>query len=101
MFGCSVIFDSSHCINCHQSVKLTRCFESDSCRDCSDLYFCHNCEGCQECLFCFNVKSKRYAIANVEMKKEDYLRVKKMVLEEIGKKLENEHRLERSIFNLG
>ncbi len=101
VFGCSVIFDSSHCINCHQSVKLTRCFESDSCRDCSDLYFCHNCEGCQECLFCFNVKSKRYAIANVEMKKEDYLRVKKMVLEEIGKKLENEHRLERSIFNLG
>ena len=101
VFGCSVVFDSSYCINCHQSVKLTRCFEADSCRDCSDLYFCHNCEGCQECLFCFNVKSKRYAIGNVEYPKEGYLRVKKMVLGEIGRRLQKDKRLDLSIFNVG
>jgi hypothetical protein len=52
-------------------------------------------------MFCFNVKSKRYAIGNVELGRDKYLEVKQKVLEEIVKKLEKNKSLEISIFNLG
>lgn len=52
-------------------------------------------------MFCFNVKAKRYAIGNVEYPKEEYLRVKKLVLDEIAAKLEKGKKLEWSIFNVG
>ena len=100
-FGCNQLFDSSFCINCYYSVKLTRCFECDSCRGCSDCYFCHNCENLTDCMFCFNAKSKRYAIGNVEVGRENYLKVKKMLLEEIDRKLEKDHDLKIDIYNVG
>ncbi len=62
VFGCGVLFDSSFCMHCYQSVKLTRCFEVDSSRDCADLYFSHNCENVHDSMFCFNVKNMKYAI---------------------------------------
>ncbi len=52
-------------------------------------------------MLCFNVKSKRYAIANVEIGREEYLRIKKLLLYDITKRLEKEKRLETSIYNLG
>ncbi|MFH0817557.1 MAG: hypothetical protein V1909_02885 [Candidatus Micrarchaeota archaeon] len=101
VYGCHIIYDSQACVNCYFSENLSRCFEMDSCKSCSDSYFCHNSENLQECMFCFNVKGKRYAIGNVELKKEDYLRIKKLVLDEIGEKLEREKRLGADIFNIG
>ncbi len=101
LFGCSVVFDSSFCARCSQSVKLTRCFEVDASRDCSDCYFCHNIEGCHECLFCFNAKSKRFAIGNAEYPKEEYLKIKKLILAEIAEKLEKNKTLDYGIYNIG
>ncbi|MFH1785296.1 MAG: hypothetical protein ABH842_02620 [Candidatus Micrarchaeota archaeon] len=99
-FGFDTIFDSNFCINCYHSQKLSRCFEMDNCRDCSDSLFCHNCESLSNCLFCFNLKNKRYAIGNVEVGKERYLKIKKMVLDEINQKLENNKSLKWSVFTL-
>jgi len=73
----------------------------DNCRDSSDCLFCHNVENCGNCLFCFNVKAKHYAIGNVEVGKEKYEEIKKMVLEEISKKLEKEKNLDLDIYSLG
>ena len=100
IFGGSTLFDCRFCLHCRNSVGLTRCLEVDSSRSSSDCLFCHNVEDCAECLFCFNVKGKRYAIGNIEMKKEDYLRVKKMVLGELVGILEREKRLDFDIFHL-
>lgn len=100
-FGCNQLFDSSFCINCYYSTKLTRCAECDSCRNCSDCYYCHNVENCSDCMFCFNVKSKHYAIGNVEVGKEKYLEIKKMLLAEIGKRLEKSHDCSIDIYNVG
>ncbi|MDD5337635.1 MAG: hypothetical protein PHS02_04080 [Candidatus ainarchaeum sp.] len=100
MFGCDTIFDSAFCINCYHSVKLTRCFEMDSCRDCSDSCFCHNSEGLSNCMFCFNSKGLRYAIGNVEVGKEEYARMRKVLLDAIGKRLEKDKDLKLSIYNL-
>jgi hypothetical protein len=100
VFGCSILFDSASCINCHHSVKLTRCFEVDSSRNCSDCYFCHNCENVQESMFCFNAKNLRYAIGNVVVGQEKYAEIKKRLLAEIGNKLEKDGKLERDIFSI-
>ncbi len=100
VFGSSVLFDSSSCINCSQSVKLTRCFEVDSSRDCSDCYFCHNCENVHESMFCFNTKNKRYAIGNVELGKEKYIEIKNRVLQEIIHSLEKYGTLNTSVRSL-
>jgi hypothetical protein len=100
-FGCDIAFSSSFCLKCYNSVNIKRCFEVSNGENCSDCYFCHNVEGCQECMFCFNTKSKRYAIGNVEYPKEEYLKVKKMVLKEIGERLEKNKKLDLSIYNIG
>lgn len=101
IFGSSTLFSCNFCIQCHHSIKLARCFECDSCEDCSDCYYCHNLENSTECMFCFNAKSLRYAIANKEYPKEEYLKIKKLILDELNSKLENSKKLELSIFNLG
>lgn len=101
LFGCDTVFYSKFCLKCHHSTYLVRCLEVSESFSCSDCLFCHNIENCQECMFCFNVKAKRYAIGNVEYKKEDYLRIKKLVLAEIGAKLEKDKKLDLSIYNMG
>ncbi len=52
-------------------------------------------------MFCFNAKNLSYAIGNVQLQKEQYLRLKKIVLEEIAGKLEKEKQLDLSIYNVG
>lgn len=100
-FGFDSIFFSNFSMNCYHSVKLTRCFEMDNCRDCSDSMFCHNCEALSNCMFCFNTKSKRYAIGNVEVGREEYMRFRKIVIDELLAKIEKNKNLEISIYNLG
>jgi hypothetical protein len=98
VFGCDTVFDSSFCVNCYRSVKLTRCLEMDSCNGCSDSLFCHNCENLQNCMFCFNTKNKSYAIGNVEVGREAYLQVKKVVVEQLASQLEKNNKLSFDIF---
>lgn len=100
LFGTNWAIHSQFSIKCYNSVNLTRCFELSDCRSCTDSYFCHNSENLNDCMFCFNTKSKRYAIANVEVGKERYMEIKKLVLKEIAAKLEKNKILEWSIFNL-
>jgi len=100
VFGSVLLFSSDFCINCYYSTNLTRCFELDNCDHCSDSYFCHNCENLKDCMFCFNTKSKRYAIGNVEVGKEEYERIKKLILGDILNQLGQKKKLSKSIYNL-
>ncbi|MFA5105767.1 MAG: hypothetical protein WC506_02285 [Candidatus Micrarchaeia archaeon] len=101
VFGCGVLFDSSFCMHCYQSVKLTRCFEVDASRDCSDCYFCHNCENVHDSMFCFNAKNLKYAIGNVELGREKYPEVKAKILAQIGASLLKEKDFAPSIYAAG
>ena len=101
IFGSCIAHESSFCIRCHHSKKITRCFEVESSRDCSDCYYCHNVENCHDCMFCFNMKNKSYAIGNVEVGKEEYAKVKKMLLAEIGARLEKDKKLKWDIYSIG
>jgi len=100
-FGFDSLLDCSFCIKCYGSAKLQRCFECDSCNSSSDCYFCHNVENCHDCMFCFNVKNLKNAIGNVEYPREEYLKIKKTVLEEIARKLAKDKKLGMSIYSIG
>ena len=99
-FGCDTVFDSTFCVNCYQSVNLKRCLEMDSCSSCSDCYFCHNCENLQNCMFCFNTKNKSYAIGNVEVGREEYMKAKAMVTAQLAGQLEKSGKTDYDIFSL-
>ena len=70
---------------------------SNSCTDC---YFCHNCENVHESMFCFNAKNLCHAIGNRELPKEEYLRIKKLMLAEMAGKLLKNKSLEHGIYNI-
>lgn len=101
IFGSSFLFSCQFCIKCFHSENLTRCFELSNSNSCTDCYFCHNCENCHESMFCFNAKNLRYAIGNREVGKEEYLRIKKLILEEMAGKLEKNKTLEYGIYDIG
>ncbi|MFH1261477.1 MAG: hypothetical protein ABII39_06040 [Candidatus Micrarchaeota archaeon] len=100
VFGSVLAFSCSFCINCYHSSNLKRCFELDNCDNCSDSYFCHNCENLSNCMFCFNTKAKQYAIGNVEVGKERYLEIKKILLNDICKQLQEKKMLDVDIYQL-
>ncbi|MFA6530233.1 MAG: hypothetical protein WCT31_00750 [Candidatus Micrarchaeia archaeon] len=100
LFGTYSLRKSAFCIRCYLSENLARCFEVDSSRSCSDCYFCHNCENVREGMFCFNVKNLNYAIGNVELPKEEYMAIKRKVLDSIANSLENEGDYRLDVFNL-
>jgi len=100
LIGTSLVFGSSFCIKCYNSVKLTRCFELDSCRECTGAYFCHNCENVHDSMFCFNAKNLKYAIGNAEVGKEAFEKAKKLLLAEINSSLEKTGDYKRSIYEI-
>ncbi|MFA5105464.1 MAG: hypothetical protein WC506_00730 [Candidatus Micrarchaeia archaeon] len=100
-FGSSLVFSSKFCMKCYNSTGLNRCFEVSDSANCTDSYFCHNCENLQNCMFCFNTKAKRYAIGNVEVGRDAFLKIKERLLGEIGAKLEKNKALEQNIYNIG
>lgn len=94
------MLESNFCVNCYNSTSLSRCFEVDSSYSCSDTYFSHNCENVSDSMFCFNAKGLRYAIGNVEVGRENYMRVKKILLDYLSAHLDAGSRLDFDIFSL-
>lgn len=102
LFGCAnVAAGSAFCIKCYSSTKLIRCFEVNDSNNCADCYFCHNCEDLRDCMFCFNTKGKRYAIGNVELGREEYLKVKKRIQAQIATELERTKSCKYDIYSIG
>jgi hypothetical protein len=88
IFGSGMLMvDCSFCIRCHNCVKVTCSMDLDSCANCARCYFCHNCENVHDSMFCFNAKNLTYAIGNVEVGREQYMKAKKVLLDGIGGQL--------------
>jgi hypothetical protein len=51
-------------------------------------------------MFCFNVKNLKYAVGNVEVGREQFLRLKKLLTDEIASSLEKKHDYGRSVYGL-
>jgi hypothetical protein len=100
MFGIDATRNSSFCIHCYNSYRLSRCFEADTSQDCTGCYFIHNCENVHDSMFCFNVKNLRYAIGNAEVGKEAFEKAKKLLLAEITGSLEKTRDCKQSIYGI-
>ncbi|MFH1448365.1 MAG: hypothetical protein ABIG39_05870, partial [Candidatus Micrarchaeota archaeon] len=101
VFGSCFVHESSFCLKCFYSKKLTRCFEVDSSRNCTDCYFCHNCENVRGGILCFNAKNLSHAICNVEVGREEFERVKKLLLDWVNLDIRKNRRLSIGIFDVG
>ncbi len=73
--------DSSDCLRmwrselCYESVGLgrsNRTLFSDTCDDCSEVWFSRNCYGCINCVGCVNMRGASYCIFNQKYSKEEY-----------------------------
>ncbi|MEK6979276.1 MAG: hypothetical protein AABW86_03570 [Candidatus Micrarchaeota archaeon] len=95
------ILNSQFCINCYDVADVMGCFEVDSSNHVRNSYFCHNSENLDNCMFCFNAKSLRYAIGNTEVGREEYLRIRKILLDYVNKELDEGKGLELGIFSIG
>ena len=94
------ILKCQFCINCYDSTSIKGCFEVDQSYSTRDSYLCHNVENCENCILCFNVKSMRYAVGNTEVGKEEFMRIKKMLLERINSELDRGRNVPFSVFSL-
>ncbi len=101
MFGCHGISHSKFGIHIYNSTNVTRCFEVDGCSNSSDLYFCHNCEGMSNGILCFNAKNLRWAVGNVEVGPEKFMKIKKMLMDYVLRELKEKKSLGMDIFNVG
>lgn len=100
VFGCRRSVHSKFSIRLHGCTNMTACLEMEGCNNCANSMFCHNSENLDHCMFCFNTKSKRYAIANVEVGREKYMEVRKVVLDELLRRLEEKKGLGLDIYNI-
>ena len=51
--------------------------------------FINNCVDLFECMFCTQIRSKKYCIANMQFEKDEYMKVKEMVVKWIVDELKN------------
>ena len=81
--------------------SLARCFECDSCENCSDAYFLHNCENARDSMFCFNAKNLSHAVGNAELPPGQYKGIKTALVLQMADELEKKHDLRWDIFTIG
>ena len=100
-FGISKCFNCNFSIDVHDSRDIIRSFEVDFSKNCADVMFCHNCDNVRESMFCFNEKNLRYAIANTVVGREEYTKVKAILVDYMLEQLERTHKLDLDIYNVG
>jgi hypothetical protein len=100
VFGCAFAYDSGFSIKCYNSFKIRNCFEVDSARSSTGCYYCHNVENCHDAIFCSNVKNLRYAVCNKEVGKEEFARVKGMLLARVVSELEEKGECGMDVYSI-
>lgn len=54
---------------------------------CANSYFCHSSVDLRDCMFCFHLTSKQYCIANMQFTKDEYMKLKDVILREYFEQL--------------
>ncbi|HSX31137.1 MAG TPA: hypothetical protein VLE99_04430 [Candidatus Saccharimonadales bacterium] len=84
---------NEYVVACQRSGGLTYCIRTEDSGECSNSFsvvwsnnivnslFIQDSSNLYECMFCSKLKDKKYCIANMQFEKEEYFRLKKMVLE--------------------
>ncbi len=75
--NCIRVDDSGNCSNSYNVICSAKITNSFFIQDCNSLY---------ECMFCSHISNRRYCIANMQFEKEEYLKIKKILIDWITKK---------------
>lgn len=87
IFDCNYMLasrDNSSCtlgIRVKESIFCSSSFEVSWSNKISKSMFIHDGFDLYECLFCSHLRSKKYCIANMQFGKEEYFKIKKMVID--------------------
>lgn len=69
--NCIRVDDSGTCSNSYNVICSAKITNSIFIQDCNNLY---------ECMFCSHIASKRYCIANMQFEKNEYLKIKEVII---------------------
>ncbi len=83
IFGTNWSGQSKFCIHTFENFCISRCFETLTAHLSQGCYFCAKVESCMDCMFSFNNKNKHYMIGNLELPKDDYLKKKAHLSEQL------------------
>lgn len=96
IMGSRKLFDCSYMVGCRdnsacsigvgvkESIYCSKCWKVSWSNKVSHSAFVHDCYDVSECLFCSHLRSKKYCVANIQMEKAEYLKIKEMVREKIS-----------------
>ena len=91
IFDCNYMLasrDNSSCtlgIRMKENIFCSSGFEVSWSNKVSRSMYIHDCIDLFECLFCSHIRSKKYCVANMQFEKEEYLELKKLVIDWILK----------------
>ncbi|GEM_PF-545285 len=94
------ILRSEFCLRCSDVSNSKKCFEVASSHSTRDSYFCFNVESCSDCILCFNEKGLSYAVGNTKVGKEQYSRIKGMLLDYLNKELDKNSGVPIGVYRL-
>lgn len=93
IFDCNYMLasrDNSSCIlgiRVKESIYCSSGFEVSWSHKVSRSMYIHNCFDLQECLFCSHLRTRKYCIANMQFEKEEYEKIKTIVVDWLMKRL--------------
>lgn len=93
LFGCSAAGYTAFGINTCEYADAPRCFESALAFHSSDIYYSYYCRNCQDVFFSFNMRSKRNAIGNLELSRDEYLEIKSSLLFQMADEMKSKKSL--------
>jgi hypothetical protein len=69
-------------VNC--GINVARLYFCNQCwMGATDLYYCNSCPGARDCFGCVGLKKGEYAILNKKYSKEEYLRLREKIIEQM------------------
>jgi len=72
---------SSFCIRLEDSIESSNSFGISCCSKIVRSFMMHSCYDMQDSMFCTGLTGRRYCIANMQFEKDEYLKIKEMVLQ--------------------
>ncbi len=93
VFGSPSTSVTKYGIKNFESWKDARVMETMRVYESIDCYYSANLENCADCLFCFNLRSKQRCIGNRSFGKDEFITLKKKLLEDIAGELERKKQI--------
>ncbi|MFH0817595.1 MAG: hypothetical protein V1909_03090 [Candidatus Micrarchaeota archaeon] len=93
LFGCSWTGESQYVLKGYEIYRQTRCMDTLRTYIATDCYYVANLEECNGCMFSFNQRTKRNLIGNIALPKDDYIRIRDKLIEELRETLKRKKTL--------